>query len=234
MVDFSNVIFITGAPGSKWSAVSWVLSEAPKLNVSTSDRTEERLMVHDAIYGGVRHTGVYFGPGNELGKDFDKINTLSKEHIFNEITSAWAEWDTKKHYIVRCHQFIYNWDWMIENFPEAKFVTVSRPPEMCVQGWTSVGGIDTPYPHYKEFYKTQENAIEQIKLESRLAHKAFHDHHMDVHVASPGHFSKQFSLDPEPETGLDRYIKHLEGYNWGAKEPLMQLKHDVLIGYLNF
>tara|TARA_B110000495_G_scaffold45895_1_gene38003 strand:- start:2007 stop:2750 length:744 start_codon:yes stop_codon:yes gene_type:complete len=232
--DFSNIIFITGAPGSKWSAVSWVLSESPFLYVSKSDRTPERLMVHDAIYGGVRHTGVYFGPGNELGKKFDKINTLSKREIYKEIKSAWAEWDQDKTYIVRCHQFIYNWDWMIENFPEARFVTVTRPPESCVVGWTSVGGIDTPYPHYKEFYKTQENAIKQIKLESKLAHKAFHEHRMDVHIASHGHFYQDFMLDGADDKALDRYIKHLEGYQWGSEEPLMHLKHDVLVGYLNF
>jgi len=233
--DFSNVIFVTGAPGSKWSAVSWVLSESPMLDVSTSDRTDKRLMVHDAIYGGVRHTGVYFGPGNELGKNFDNIDTLSRRAVHKEIKKAWKEWDMNKHYIVRCHQFIYNWDHMIKTFPEAKFVTVTRPPESCVAGWTSVGGIDTPYPHYKEFYKTQENAIKQIKLESKLAHKAFHEHSMDVHVASHGHFYQDFLLDPEEESGLDKYIKHLEGYQWtNTGDPLMNLKHDVLIGYLNF
>lgn len=234
MQDFSNVIWVTGAPGSKWSAVSWVLSEADSLNVDKGDRTAERLMVHDAMYGGVRHTGVYFGPGNELGQNFHNISEMSKQDIFNEISSAWESWDPAKHYIVRCHQFINNWDWMIDNFPESKFVTVSRPPESCVVGWTSVGGIDTPYPHYKPYYKTQDNAIKEIKHESKLAHKAFFDHAMDVHVASNGHFSKQFNMQPVSDTALHRYIRHLEGYNWNDADPLMNLKHDVLIGYLNF
>ena len=234
MVDFSNVIWFTGAPGSKWSALSWVLSEVESLNVDIDDRTSERLMQHDAIYGNVRHTGAYFGPGNELGQNFNNINTMSKQEIFDEISSAWPTWDSDKHYIVRCHQFINNWDWMIENFSESKFVTVSRPPQSCVNGWTSVGGIDTPYPHYKPYYKTQENAIKEIKRESKLAHKAFYDHSMDVHVASSGHFKQKFNLTANDNEALDRYIKHLEGYKWDEQDPLMNLKHDVLVGYLNF
>ena len=43
MTDFSNVIWMTGAPGSKWSAASWVLSEIPELNIDIGDRTPERL-----------------------------------------------------------------------------------------------------------------------------------------------------------------------------------------------
>lgn len=234
MKDFGNVIWMTGAPGSKWSAVSWVLSEIESLNVDKGDRTQERLMVHDAIYGGVRHTGVYFGPGNELGKNFHNINTMSKDEIFNEISSAWLEWDPDKHYIVRCHQFINNWDWMINTFPESKFVTVSRPPHQCVNGWMSVGGVDTPYPHYKDYYLTNENGEKMITLESKLAHKAFADHYMDVHIASRGHFKEKFNLVAGVNEGLDRYIRHLEGYRWDIEDPLMNLKHDVLIGYLNF
>ena len=80
MKDFSNVIWMTGAPGSKWSAASWVLSEIPELKIDKGDRTPERLLQHDTRWGNVRHTGVYFGPGNELGKNFHNIN-LSLIHI---------------------------------------------------------------------------------------------------------------------------------------------------------
>ena len=71
-MDESKLIFLTGAPGSKWSAVSWVLSEA--MPVDKTDRTPDRLMVHKEAYNGVRHTGVYFGPGFELGHNLSLIH----------------------------------------------------------------------------------------------------------------------------------------------------------------
>ena len=59
-MDESKLIFFTGAPGSKWSAVSYIPSEC--MDVDTTDRTPERLMVSKDVYNGVRHTGLYFGP----------------------------------------------------------------------------------------------------------------------------------------------------------------------------
>ena len=234
MRDFSNVIWVTGAPGSKWSAVSWVLSEIPELNIDIGDRTPERLLQHDTRWGNVRHTGVYFGPGNELGKNFHNINTMSKEEIFNEITQAWPEWNMDKNYIVRCHQFIYNIDWMIEMFPESKFCIVTRPPNACYDGWSSVGGPDTPYPHYKEFYKNNEYGKEKLKEEVLLARKVIYEYGLDTYIASLGHFKNKWNVNPTPDTPLDNHIKHLEGYRWDSKDPLMGLKHDVTISYLNF
>lgn len=98
--DFSNIIFITGAPGSKWSAVSWVLSESPFLYVSKSDRTPERLMVHDAIYGGVRHTGVYFGPGNELGKSLTRLIHCQKEKYIKRLNQLGQNGIKTKHILL--------------------------------------------------------------------------------------------------------------------------------------
>jgi hypothetical protein len=70
---------MTGAPGSKWSAASWVLSEIPELNIDIGDRTPERLLQHDTRWGNVRHTGVYFGPGNELKKTFITLTQCQKK-----------------------------------------------------------------------------------------------------------------------------------------------------------
>tara|TARA_B100001057_G_C22770342_1_gene919304 strand:- start:678 stop:1355 length:678 start_codon:yes stop_codon:yes gene_type:complete len=225
---------MTGAPGSKWSAASWVLSEIPELKVDKGDRTPERLLQHDTRWGNVRHTGVYFGPGNELGKNFHNINTISKDEIFDEIIRAWPVWDPDMTYIIRCHQFIYNIDWMIDTFPESKFCIVTRPPEACYSGWTSVGGPNTPYPHYKEFYKNEEYGKKKLKEEVFLARKTIYEYGLDTHIASLGHFKNKWSLNPLPDTPLDNHIKHLEGYRWDSKDPLMGLKHDVTISYLNF
>lgn len=232
-MDESKLIFLTGAPGSKWSAVSWVLSEA--LSVDKTDRTPDRLMVHKKAYNGVRHTGVYFGPGMELGHNFHRINELSKEEILSEIQKGWPEWDDTKYHIIRCHQFINNFDWLVRSFPTSRFVVVTRRPEQCVAGWMSVGGIDIPYPKYKDYYIDNSNAERLIKQEALLAQRAFWDHQMDTYVAGSGHFKRKFGLEiTDEESDLAKYIRSLEGYMYLNSDPYAKLKHDVIIGYHNF
>ena len=232
-MDESKLIFLTGAPGSKWSAVSWVLSEA--LPVDKTDRTPDRLMVHKEAYNGVRHTGVYFGPGFELGHNFHNIHELSRTEILEEIQKGWPEWDDTKYHIVRCHQFINNFDWLVAMFPKSKFVVVTRRPEQCVAGWMSVGGIDIPYPTYKDYYIDNDNAERLIKQEAMLAQRAFWDYQMDTYVAGSGHFKRKFGLEILDETSdVAKYIRSLEGYMYLNDDPYAKLKHDVIIGYLNF
>ena len=231
-MDESKLIFFTGAPGSKWSAVSWILSEC--MDVDITDRTPERLMVHKDVYNGVRHTGLYFGPGNELGHNFHLINTLDKQDILEEIKSGWPTWDDSKYHIVRCHQFIYNIGWITENFPTSKIVVVARRPESSINGWMSVGGIDIPYPHYKEYYRDNETAHKLITEETQLAHEAFFDYEMDIHVGSKGHFKQKFGLDFEEDSVLAKYVRSVEGFMYKQEIPRSKLKHDVLIGYYGF
>lgn len=232
-MDESKLIFLTGAPGSKWSAVSWILSEA--LPVNKTDRTEDRLMIHKEAYNGVRHTGVYFGPGFELGQNFHRINELKREDILEEIRKGWPEWNDDMYYIVRCHQFINNFDWLVDTFPRSKFVVVTRRPEQCVAGWMSVGGIDIPYPTYKDYYKSNEKAQELIIQEAKEALAVYFRHNMDTYVASSGHFSRKFGLDIiDEESELAKYIRSVEGYMYNNSNPLNNLKFDVNIGYLNF
>lgn len=233
-MDTSKLIFLTGAPGSKWSAISWVLSEVPELNVDKTDRTPERLMVHKEVYNGVRHTGAYFGPGQDLGTEFDNITKFTKEEICEQIKKGWEVWDDSKHHIVRCHQFINNFDWLVKTFPESKFVVVTRRPEQCVIGWKSVGGIDIPYPHYKEYYKDNETAEIMIKEEAQKALEVMFVHQMDTHIASSGHFKRKWNLEIESEdSDLARYIRSIEGYMYKQEKPMSLLKFDVVVGYLN-
>lgn len=231
-MDESKLIFFTGAPGSKWSAVSYILSEC--MDVDTTDRTPERLMVHKDVYNGVRHTGLYFGPGNELGHDFHQLQRLSKNQVKSEIQAGWATWDDSKYHIVRCHQFINNIDWLVKYFPDSKIVVVARRPESSIAGWMSVGGIDIPYPHYKEYYKDNETAKELITQETQLAHEAFFDYEMDIHVGSKGHFKQKFGLEFEEDSVIAKYVRSVEGFMYKQEVPRSKLKHDVLIGYHGF
>lgn len=68
-----HLLFYTGAPGSRWSAISQVLGQMPHVN--KSDESDQRLFHHLKFSG---HKGMYFGPGMELGESFDKIESLSR------------------------------------------------------------------------------------------------------------------------------------------------------------
>lgn len=229
-MDESKLVFVTGAPGSKWSAVSWLLTEA--LDADTSDRTEDRLMVHKEVFNGVRHTGVYFGPGMEFGHRFHEVDKLSKQEILDEIRLGWTDWDDSKYHIVRCHQFINNFQYLADTFSDSKFVVVTRSVDACINGWMSVGGIDIPYPNYKEYYIDNSNAARLIKLEVKAAHRAFFDYQMDTHVAGSGHFKRRWGLEIEDEEStLAKYIRSLEGYMYAHEDPYWRLKHDVIVGY---
>lgn len=234
-MDESKLIFVTGAPGSKWSAVSWLLSESPLLNVDTTDRTPERLMVHTDAYNGVRHVGAYFGPGMDVGPEFHNITRFTKHEICDQIKMAWPKWDDTKHHFVRCHQFINNFDFLVDTFPDSKFVVVTRRPDQCVAGWLSVGGVDIAYPHYSEYYVNNEVAPDIIRAEAKLALDVMWDHQMDTYVASSGHFKRKWGLEiADEDSTLAKYIRSLEGYIYKSADPKAKLKFDVTIGYLGF
>jgi hypothetical protein len=211
------------------------LSEVPELNVDKSDRTPERLMIHKDVYNGVRHTGAYFGPGMDLGPEFHNIDKFTKEEICEQIKLGWPEWYNEKHHIVRCHQFINNFDFLVNTFPDSKFVVVTRRPEQCVAGWMSVGGIDIPYPHYKEHYKDNKTAADMIRAEAQLALEVIWDYQMDTYVASAGHFKRKWGLEiTDEDSDLAKYIRSIEGYMYKQENPKAKLKFDVQLGYLNF
>jgi hypothetical protein len=241
MIDTSKIIFMTGAPGCKWSAVSWLLSEVPELNINKSDRKDDQLMIHPLEYNGTRHTGAYFGPGMDYGHNFHNINEMSKEEICDEIKSAWSDWDGAKHHIVRCHQFINNIDWLIENFPESKFIIVSRNPSKSINGWETLGGIDIPYPNYKEYYKDPETARKLIRTETKKAFATYFKYNIAPHIGCAGHFRERWGIVVEDPDGIEdhpderaKFIRSIEGWMYREENPYIKLKYDVKIGYLGF
>jgi hypothetical protein len=240
-IDTSKLIFMTGAPGCKWSAISWLLSEVPELNIDKGDRRDDQLMVHDKKYNGTCHTGAYFGPGMELGHNFHNINTMSKEEICTEIKKAWPDWDDSKQHIVRCHQFINNFDWLVETFPESKFVIVTRNPGKCIDGWETLGGFDIPYPNYKEYYKDTGTARKLILSEVKKSSRAFFDYNIAAHVACSGHFREKWGLYVDDPNGIEdhpderaKYLRAVEGWMYREEDPYNKLKYDVTVGYLGF
>ena len=234
-MDDDKLIFWTGAPGSKWSAASYVLNHTSKINIDISDQTPERCYIHSKKFGGVRHVGSYFGPGFEFGHKFHEINTLTKNNIKEEINKAFDGTHPEKFKIVRCHQFIYNLDWIRDNFPKSKIAIVWRRPEASWNGWITAGGFDITHPNYKEYYKDEQTAKTLIYEEVYLGAKWIFDNNMDVNIACNNHFKQRWGITfKSEEEHIATYIRSLEGFYRNDPDPYKKIKYDTIIAYYNF
>lgn len=235
MIDESKLIFFTGAPGSKWSAVSYILAHTPLIQINKSDRTSERSYAHPPRFNGVRHVGSYFGPGFEFGDRFRNIDTMSKDEVIEEINKPFAEEQPLSYRIIRSHQFVYNLDWIKENFPTSKIMVVMRPVSGCNNGWFGSGGFDITYPTYEPYYKDEETMKQYIIEECQIARKWVYENDTPMSVAHRGHWARDWHIDGyDNDSSLDRYIRSLDGYMPHAEDPAMQVKYDVNIAYHNF
>lgn len=67
-IDESKLIFFTGAPGSKWSAVAHLLALSGRYNINISDYNDDRVYTHPGPK--ISHLGSYWGPGFGVGEKF--------------------------------------------------------------------------------------------------------------------------------------------------------------------
>jgi hypothetical protein len=168
-----DLILITGAPGTRWSASIQSISAHPHINLS--DHTEERMYERTAEYedgkkAGIGwHRGVYFGPHHEFGHTFDNLESWSKEDLLTEFKKAFSDWEPGIK-IIKSHWFAYSLDHLHECFPKARIVAYYLPDELCLKWWQVVGGFDIEYPHY-DWYETNERMLKQIKIENACSIK---------------------------------------------------------------
>ena len=235
MIDESKLIFFTGAPGSKWSAVSYILAHTPIMKFNTSDRNDTRSYAHPPRFNGVRHVGSYFGPGFEFGENFKDINQMSKTDVLTEIAKPFAEEQPLSYRIIRSHQFVYNLDWIAENFPTSKIMVVMRSEQGCNNGWFGAGGFNITYPTYAPYYKDKETMQGYIVEECQLAHKWVYENDVPLKVAHKMHWQTDWHITGyAPESSLDRYVRSVDGYMPNAEDPAASVKYDVNIAYHNF
>lgn len=168
-----DLILITGAPGTRWSASIQSISSHPDINLS--DHTEERMYERTAEYedgkkAGIGwHRGVYFGPDHEFGHTFDNLEAWTKEELLTEFKKAFSDWEPGIK-IIKSHWFAYSLDHLHKCFPKAKIIAYYLPDELCLQWWQVVGGFNISYPHY-DWYKTNERMLKQIKIENACSIK---------------------------------------------------------------
>lgn len=230
MIDESKLIFFTGAPGSKWSAVSNVLSMTKRININTTDRREDREYTHPTKFNKAQHLGSYFGTGMEFGEGWHEINKFTKQEILNEIDKAWEEKNPTEYRIVKSHMISNNLDFIAETFPESKIMVVFRPIESCYKGWFGAGGFDITYPKYHGYYKDEETARELIKEETKDARQWIFNNNLTVHTATSKHWKDYWDITDSE----NRFIKSIEGYFFEKKDPSRDVSLDTHIAYYNF
>jgi hypothetical protein len=185
--DFENyqgedLIFATGAPGSKWSGLLNALSFHEKLN--NEDKADHRQYF---IYYNLENTkevlrmgwhfGVYFGPDNEYGHKFDDMSKLTKEEIVREFARPYDTWEGIK--MIKSHWFAYNLDTITKYFPKAKIILVWAPDDSCFEWWSHLGGWDITFPVYT-WYKDDERMQQKIKLENAFILKFIFEKNLKI------------------------------------------------------
>lgn len=230
-MDESKLIFFTGAPGSKWSAISYLLAESPLITVSKEDRNNSRIHSHGHKFNNVEHVGSYFGPGFEYGHKFHDLKNCSKEYVIKEIKNVFS--DSEMYKVIRCHQFVYNLDWIKENFPQSKIIVIMRHNDACWLGWLAAGGFGITYPDYLEYYKNEQLARKLIDEECLLAKKWLYKENLEIHTSSHKHWTKVWNLDTE-NFRTRQYLNSTIGHFDYNTHPENYLKYDVQISYYNF
>ena len=139
-------VFIAGAPGSGWSRVALSLHGSPSVDYSDWSKEQSWTFINnkneeEKSY----HSGVYFGPDQKHGKRFDRLKDLTKSEIEAEMNRPFTGEGVK---IIKCHDFSYQLDFIMENWPECPIITCHRPTEVCYSWWMYVGGADIAFPSY--------------------------------------------------------------------------------------
>jgi Sulfotransferase family len=153
-----DFVFVTGAPGSKWSAIAHAISYADGIN--NSDVTLSRKY---AEVGAPMHFGNYFGPGMEFGNDFDRLEELSREEIERELRRPYSKPGGRL--LLKSHLFSRHLGLLAEMFPGARFVLVHRDDDACLDWWLEAGGFDIVFPDYS-WYRELDSMRAQIALDN--------------------------------------------------------------------
>ena len=156
-------IFMTGAPGSKWSSVSKNIYYSP--DIDRSDYSDARTYYHDASgTTQLMHMGAYFDPGMEFGGFFDNINRYTKELCESEFDRPFTGKGVR---IIKSHVFAHNIDFLKTYWPECPVVLVQRPNDACLGWWVKCGHFTITYPKYDQYYQDLRTMATIISAQNR-------------------------------------------------------------------
>ena len=147
-------IFVTGAPGYKWSSV--VKNIYYSSSVDRSDSSPERTY-HDEL-----HLGAYWDPGMEFGQKFDCLADYDKATLEAEFDCAFSGHGVR---IIKSHHFALHIDFIKNMWPDCPVVLAHRPDDACLGWWVKCGGFDIAYPSYTH-YASFDNMAQKIQQQN--------------------------------------------------------------------
>ena len=161
-------IFMTGAPGSKWSSVSKNIYYSS--DIDRTDYGNARTYYHDAS-GTMQlmHMGAYFDPGMEFGGFFDQIDRYTKEKCEAEFDRPFTGTGVR---IIKSHVFAHNIDFLKDHWPDRPIILVQRPNDACLGWWVKCGHFTITYPKYDQYYRDLRTMSTIISAQNRAIQAA--------------------------------------------------------------
>jgi len=147
-------IFVTGAPGSKWSSVVKNIYYSP--DIDRSDSRPERTYRDDL------HLGAYWDPGMEFGQFFHRLNEHDHYQCETEFDAPFTGSGVR---IIKSHYFSQHIDYIKQTWPDSPIVLAYRPDDACLGWWVKCGGFDIAYPNYTH-YKSFDNMALRIQQQN--------------------------------------------------------------------
>jgi hypothetical protein len=142
-------IFVTGAPGSKWSSV--IKNIYYSRDIDRTDFSHERTYYHDANGElDLMHLGSYFDPGMEFGDWFDHLDGHTKSQCEQEFDRPFSGTGVR---IIRSHVFAHHIEYLRTHWPECPVILVHRHDDACLGWWVRCGHFNITYPDYSAYYK---------------------------------------------------------------------------------
>ena len=147
-------IFVTGAPGSKWSSVVRNIYYSP--DIDRSDSSPKR------TYRDELHLGAYWDPGMEFGQFFHRLSEYDHYQCETEFDAPFTGSGVK---IIKSHYFAQHIDYIKNTWPDSPIVLAHRTDDACLGWWVKCGGFDIAYPNYAH-YKSFDNLALKIQQQN--------------------------------------------------------------------
>jgi hypothetical protein len=185
--DISKVqrVWVTGAPGSKYSGVSQRFMSLP--NTDLSDIRPSRVYTIPQAPERPFHIGAYFDPGGEHGNHWLDFTRLSEQEILDEIDDAWGkphEQGTIR--VIKSHMIGLHIQRIKRTWPNDIVILVKRPLDKLWPWWSYAGGFDIKHPRYEWFRNQQKMEYWQAVLNKAV------EAYVDLYNGTWEDFDEQF------------------------------------------
>jgi len=197
---------MAGAPGSKWSSVCKNIYYSP--SIDRSDYTDARTYYHSA-WGQpeLMHLGAYFDPGMEFGRQFMRLEQLSKKEAEAEFDRPFKNMVDKGPRIIKSHVFCHHLGYIKETWIDCPIVLVHRDNDACLGWWVRCGQFNITYPDY-QYYSNLGMMAMHIDQQNKDLMDFANKHENPWKVKDNLQLCNLLSIEHPPEQYRQEYSKH--------------------------